>query len=121
MTDKILPPRGNSNQYRQVYYKNNRLKPYTSAQMNRDDYCQTEVWRELRYKRLQLDHYRCAQCGTAINVQVHHIRYPDVWGMESVEDDLITLCAECHAETHKYDIEKWNEASRVMPEEPVPF
>lgn len=101
MTNEMKPSSG---KYKQIYYKRNRLKPYTSATVGEDDYLQTAVWHELRNERLRIDHYCCQYCGTAINPEVHHLRYPEVWGMESVEDDLITLCAACHAETHKNDI-----------------
>lgn len=92
--------------FKQIYYKRNRTKPYTSAKVSLDDYLQTAVWLELRSSRLNLDHYRCQYCGTAKNVEVHHLRYPEIWGMEDVEKDLITLCDTCHAETHKNDIAK---------------
>lgn len=96
----------NSGKFKQIYYSRNKARPYTSAKVGHDDYMQTDVWRELRNERLRIDHYRCQHCGTAINVEVHHIKYPDVWGMESVDDDLITLCAKCHAETHKNDLQE---------------
>ena len=93
-----------TSQFKQVFYKKNRDKPYTQSKMGHDDYLQTEVWKQLRNERLAKDDYRCQKCGTAYNVQVHHLRYPEVWGEENVDDDLITLCSSCHAETHKYDI-----------------
>lgn len=101
MTDKRKPSDG---PYKQVFYQNNRLKPYTDTKMGLDDYLQTDVWLKLRNERLKMDFYRCAHCGSAINPQVHHLRYPEVWGEEDVESDLITLCAPHHAEVHKQDI-----------------
>ena len=94
------PPNG---KYKCVYYRKNHEAPYTQSRIPYDDYLQTDVWRELRNKRLALDNYQCQKCRTAINVQVHHIRYPDVWGMENVRDDLITLCESCHKKIHEYD------------------
>lgn len=88
-----------------LFYRRKRIKPYTTTRMPYDDYLQTDVWRELRNERLRLDHYQCQYCGTAQNVEVHHLRYPlEAWGTEDVETDLITLCSTCHAETHKHDI-----------------
>lgn len=110
MTDERKDPRGKNREYKQVYIKSNRLKPYTSAFIGEDDYLQTNVWLRLRRERLIIDLYRCARCGTAHDVQVHHIRYPDVWGEENIEADLITLCDRCHAEVHSFDI-----ADRDMP------
>ncbi len=90
-------------QFRQVFYRNRWGGIYTETQMNEGHYLLTEVWAELRRKRLEKDFFRCAICGTAINVIVHHIRYPVLWGTEDVDNDLITLCDKCHAKVHKID------------------
>lgn len=74
---------------------------YTNTQMDLDDYLHTSVWYKLRAKRLKMDNFRCQRCGAAINVQVHHIHYPEVWGEEDYANDLITLCDECHEAIHK--------------------
>lgn len=105
MTNERKPPGGSNGQYKQLYIRSNRKAPYTDAKMGYDDYLHTNVWKELRNERLRTDFYRCSRCGSAINVEVHHIKYPDVWGTEDM-DDLVTLCASCHAETHKYDLIK---------------
>lgn len=96
-------PSISNGKYKQVYYRANKFKPYTTSKIPYDDYLQTDVWRELRNKRLTIDFHRCRQCGTGINVEVHHIKYPDIWGTENVEDDLVTLCASCHARVHQND------------------
>lgn len=103
MTNKPEPS-SSDDKYKQIYYRRNRLKPYTTARVCHDDYLQTDVWRELRNARLKMDNYQCQKCGTAVNVAVHHINYPEYWGMENVATDLVTLCARCHAEVHKNDI-----------------
>lgn len=104
MAKKVpLPPNGI---YKCVFYRDRQGGMYTETQMNESDYLLTEVWAELRRQRLIKDFFRCVQCGTAQNVSVHHIRYPDIWGTESVDNDLVTLCDRCHAEAHKYDIAK---------------
>lgn len=105
MTSERRKPGGERGQYKQLYIRSSRARPFTSSQITYDDYLNTDVWRELRNQRLKLDHYRCDQCGTGINVTVHHLRYPDIWGAESIEDDLVTLCASCHARVHQTDIE----------------
>ena len=102
MTNEIKPEK-NPN-YKQVYVAQNRAAPYTSARIGYDDYLQTNVWKKLRDARLVKDKCRCQVCKTGINVQVHHRRYPKVWGLESVEDDLITLCDNCHKFAHENDI-----------------
>lgn len=108
-TNTPIPPQGT---YRCVFYRNKRGGMYTETRMNESDYLLTEVWAELRRKRLEKDFFRCAICGTAQNVIVHHIRYPDIWGTEDVDDDLITLCDRCHAEAHKNDIKKPHDSNR---------
>ena len=104
MTNQQKAPQGQNGQYKQVYFSEYPATPYTETTMNYDDYRHTEVWKKLRNKRKRMDNYRCQKCGTGINIEVHHMRYPDVWGMESVEDDLVTLCATCHALVHQTDI-----------------
>ena len=90
--------------YKQVYFPWVRVKPYKKEKIGNDDYYQTTVWRKLKKKRQRIDGYKCAQCGSAINLCVHHIKYPAVWGMEDVEMDLVTLCSECHAKVHSKEI-----------------
>lgn len=67
-------------------------------------YLRTEVWKENREKRLRHDGYRCAFCGTAKNLQVHHITYENL-GHEKMED-MLTLCRGCHERLHSKDIKK---------------
>lgn len=95
----------NKEGYKQVHYKDCPEAPYTQCAMNEDDYRQTEVWKRLRKQRLWMDHYRCQYCGSGINIQVHHVHYPKVWGDETM-DDLVTLCDRCHNETHEIDLMK---------------
>lgn len=100
MTDKRSPSPG---PYKQVGYPWI-IWPmkYTTCKMGRDDYMETEVWKMLSKKRIEKDHRQCQECGSAQQLQVHHIRYPEVWGEERMED-LITLCDSCHAKLHKND------------------
>lgn len=101
MTNKRGTPNGEKGEYKQIFYRNIRSpEKYTEAKVNESDYMITPVWQELRQACLKRDGYRCAQCGSAINLQVHHIHYPDVWGEESL-DDLKTFCDDCHRKLHK--------------------
>lgn len=109
MTNQKKPPQGAFGQYKQVYYSEFPMTPYTDATMNEDDYLHTSVWRKLRNKRLRMDNFKCQICGSGINTVVHHRKYPDVWGMENVEDDLVTLCTTCHANVHQYDYSNMEE------------
>lgn len=76
------------------------LKMFTDAEIGGNDYrAISRHWKTLRAMRLQIDGYKCAQCGSAINLEVHHIRYPDAWGLENI-NDLITVCDSCHKKIH---------------------
>ena len=46
------------------------------------------------------DSWRCQNCGTAGNLQVHHIQSRRKLGTDSLEN-LITLCAGCHEALHR--------------------
>lgn len=92
--------------YKQVYISESRGAPFTTARIGLDDYLHTHVWQRLRKQRLVKDNFQCKSCHTGINVEVHHIHYPEAWGLENVENDLITLCDSCHKKVHSTDIEK---------------
>lgn len=59
------------------------------------EYLKSNRWRVLRTRRLVLDDFRCALCGSANQLHVHHIYYPVEYGTENI-NDLITLCQTCH-------------------------
>lgn len=59
------------------------------------EYLESKAWSELRNARLKLDDYCCQNCGNPNNLEVHHLKYPDVLGTEPLSD-LITLCHSCH-------------------------
>ena len=86
------------------------------------EYLASPEWQKLRKAVLLRDGFKCQKCGSAKNVVVHHIHYPEVLGTES-QDDLITLCDKCHEEVHDKDIaikkqwEKQAEERRKAQEE----
>ena len=61
----------------------------------------SEEYENLRKRALARDNWRCQNCGTAENLQVHHIRWRSHLGDDSL-DNLITLCVGCHISTHSY-------------------
>ena len=63
-------------------------------------YLKSFTWQEKRTERLKIDGFKCANCGSTRQLQVHHIHYPNHLGTENVYTDLITLCADCHAYIH---------------------
>jgi 5-methylcytosine-specific restriction endonuclease McrA len=55
-----------------------------------------ELWKEV----LRRDGWRCQLCGRVKDLQVHHIEARSHLGDDS-EENLITLCADCHRRTHE--------------------
>lgn len=49
---------------------------------------------------LERDGWRCQTCGSMHRLQVHHLKFRSQSGDDS-EENLITLCAECHAQLHQ--------------------
>jgi 5-methylcytosine-specific restriction endonuclease McrA len=56
-------------------------------------------YENLRQEILRRDNWRCQSCGTMSNLEVHHKKFRSHSGDDS-EDNLITMCAECHAVVH---------------------
>ena len=59
-----------------------------------------ELYQRLRQEVLRRDAWRCQCCGTRSNVEVHHKKYRGQGGDDS-EENLITLCVECHDSHHR--------------------
>ena len=57
-------------------------------------------YRELHRQVLERDGWRCQVCGSMQHLQVHHLKFRSHSGGD-VEQNLITLCAECHARMHR--------------------
>ncbi len=51
-----------------------------------------DAYRQLTRKVLARDGWRCQDCGTSQNLQVHHLHARSRMGRD-VEGNLITLCA----------------------------
>ena len=64
-------------------------------------YLDSRTWAELRNKALDRDEYHCCICNSPHNLEVHHLRYPQVLGTERISD-LMTLCDKCHER-----LERW--------------
>ncbi len=54
----------------------------------------------LRQQVLRRDGWRCQSCGTMSNLEVHHRQFRSHAGDDS-EENLIMLCAQCHAGIHR--------------------
>jgi 5-methylcytosine-specific restriction endonuclease McrA len=60
----------------------------------------TESYEELRNKVLRRDGWRCQACGAMSNLEVHHKQFRSHSGEDS-EQNLITLCSNCHMSLHE--------------------
>jgi len=60
----------------------------------------SKSYRELHRRVLERDGWRCQFCGSMQCLQVHHLKFRSHSGGD-VEQNLITLCAECHEQTHR--------------------
>ena len=58
-------------------------------------------YHELHRQVLQRDGWRCQVCGSMQHLQVHHLTLRSQSGSD-LEQNLITLCAECHARVHRH-------------------
>ena len=55
---------------------------------------------KLHRQVLERNGWRCQFCGSMQRLQVHHLKLRSQSGGDE-EQNLITLCAECHARTHR--------------------
>jgi 5-methylcytosine-specific restriction endonuclease McrA len=58
------------------------------------------LYEELRDQVLRRDGWRCQFCGTMCELEVHHKEFRSHSGDDS-EENLITLCVQCHAGVHR--------------------
>jgi 5-methylcytosine-specific restriction endonuclease McrA len=58
-----------------------------------------QIYRRLMKGVLERDGWRCQQCGSLENLQVHHKIKRSQLGSDSL-GNLVTLCAHCHMEEH---------------------
>jgi 5-methylcytosine-specific restriction endonuclease McrA len=57
-------------------------------------------YQRLRERVLRRDAWRCQFCGSMTNLEVHHQRFRSHSGPDH-EDNLITLCNDCHSAAHR--------------------
>lgn len=75
------------------------------------EYLSSTTWAKLRDQALKRDGYHCSICNSPYNLEVHHLKYPDVLGTEPISD-LMTLCRDCHKKLEDY--KKSHKANRKM-------
>ena len=65
-------------------------------------FLRSPLWQKKRLEIMQRDNFTCCKCGcTHKELQVHHIKY--IKGRKPWEydnEDLITLCNDCHERHH---------------------
>lgn len=72
-------------------YKN---KPYSL-------FLESQYWQDVRFEIIKRDAYRCTQCRSYWDLQVHHYTYEHHYEEHLHHEDLITLCRTCHKKLHK--------------------
>jgi 5-methylcytosine-specific restriction endonuclease McrA len=60
----------------------------------------SESYKKLCRDVLQRDGWKCQFCGSVENLQIHHKKFRSHFGDDS-EQNLITLCANCHSWAHQ--------------------
>ena len=60
----------------------------------------SEEYRQLQSRVLERDGWRCQACSSMQHLQVHHLKFRSQSGGDE-EQNLITLCADCHAQMHR--------------------
>lgn len=63
------------------------------------DFMRSAEWLEIRRRVIFRDRAQCRQCGSRINLEVHHRTYARFGGREEM-GDLITVCEACHKRIH---------------------
>ena len=58
-----------------------------------------EAYENLCQQVLRRDGWCCQNCGGQSNLHVHHIQLRSQLG-DDTEENLITLCSECHHQIH---------------------
>jgi 5-methylcytosine-specific restriction endonuclease McrA len=61
----------------------------------------TEEYAAVRGRVLERDGWRCQDCGSPKDLQVHHLKPRSRLGAD-VMDNLITLCRRCHSKRHGF-------------------
>jgi 5-methylcytosine-specific restriction endonuclease McrA len=58
-----------------------------------------ELYERLHEQVLRRDGWICQNCGSRSNLEVHHKEFRSQGG-DDTEQNLITVCAKCHARLH---------------------
>ena len=72
------------------------MKPLEKFRPGRLD---SKKYEQLRQAILRRDGWTCQICGARSQLEIHHQRFRSQSGKDA-EDNLITLCHDCHSELH---------------------
>jgi 5-methylcytosine-specific restriction endonuclease McrA len=59
-----------------------------------------DSYKQLCQQIMKRDGWKCQNCGSSQNLQVHHQQLRSQQGSDE-ESNLITLCAKCHEALHR--------------------
>lgn len=62
------------------------------------NYLSSNHWKKLRRRALERSQYRCDKCGSSHALEVHHLRYRNLYDVTL--DDLETVCSYHHEKAH---------------------
>lgn len=62
-------------------------------------FLKSKYWKSVRKTILKRDKKQC-NCGSKVNLQVHHLTYENHLSEHKHLEDLITLCESCHKKVH---------------------
>jgi len=65
------------------------------------EFLQTPYWKKIRRLVLKRDNNICKECGSVLNIQVHHIEYTTRGTEHQNLSLLVSLCDSCHSKTHR--------------------
>ncbi len=69
-------------------------------------YLQSDKWRAIARRRLEIDNFTCCMCGSrgsSVNpIECHHLSYSNLYNEGGrVYEDLMSVCRCCHKLIHK--------------------
>ena len=71
------------------------LRTLAKRRLRLDHNANRDLWQQV----LKRDGWRCQQCGSSKDLQIHHIQPRSRMGSD-IEENLITLCSRCHRRAH---------------------
>lgn len=83
--------------------------------MNYSEYISSVKWKATRKRILERDNNHCMLCHSEERLEVHHNSYENLFN-ES-DDDLVTLCRECHERVTNFQRSKRYSKRIHVPEE----